>query len=202
MLTHQISFESVYCITFQGWKTAILDKCWHLDGSCTSPLYQEWPNLVCAKYHLDHLILPHSRGENPQILQFFWTSVFCGVAKWWHMEKVERGCTTTNLPLSNSIKIVSIFQPLHGEIVQSLCSKAQRTHKLTNKQNSERFWPPRQWAKSELHQTWHDDRGPQAYSCTSKNFLDPMHSFAARHTENFWGNPPTLTWNPHNSINS
>jgi len=30
--------------------------------------------------------------------------------------KVEHGCTTTNLPLSNGIKIVSVLQRLHGEI--------------------------------------------------------------------------------------
>ena len=33
-------------------------------------------------------------------------------------EKVERGCTTANLPLSNGIKIVSIVEQLHGEIVR------------------------------------------------------------------------------------
>ena len=38
----------------------------------------------------------------------FWTSAFSGVANWQQSEKVEHGCTTTNLPLSNDIKIVSV----------------------------------------------------------------------------------------------
>ena len=38
------------------------------------------------------------------------------VNSWRQSEKVERGCTTTNLPLSNDIKIVSVLQRLHGEI--------------------------------------------------------------------------------------
>jgi len=43
------------------------------------------------------------RRKTP-IFAVFWT------------EKVEHGCTTTNLPLSNGIKIVSVLQRLHGEI--------------------------------------------------------------------------------------
>ena len=44
----------------------------------------------------------------------FWTSAFSEVAFW--QQKVEHGCTTTDLPLSNGIKIVSVLQRLHGEI--------------------------------------------------------------------------------------
>jgi len=46
----------------------------------------------------------------------FWTSAFSDVANWHQSQKVEHGCTTTNLPLSNGIKIVSVLQRLHGEI--------------------------------------------------------------------------------------
>jgi len=42
----------------------------------------------------------------------FWTLAF----NWQQSEKAEHGCTTTNLPLSNGIKIVSVLQRLHGEI--------------------------------------------------------------------------------------
>ena len=45
---------------------------------------------------------------------------------------------------------------------------------------TQRFWPPRRRVKSELHETWHGDRGPRAGSCTSKTCGGPMHSFAAR----------------------
>ena len=37
------------------------------------------------------------------------------------MEKGEGVCTSTNLPLSNSIKIVSVLQCLQGEIVRTNC---------------------------------------------------------------------------------
>jgi len=46
----------------------------------------------------------------------FWTSAFCGVAKWQQSEKVEHDCITTNLLLSKGVKIVSVLQRLHGEI--------------------------------------------------------------------------------------
>ena len=50
------------------------------------------------------------------IFAVFWTSAFSGVAIWQQSEKVEHGCTTTNLLLSNGIKIVFVLQRLHGEI--------------------------------------------------------------------------------------
>ena len=56
---------------------------------------------------------------NTQFLPFFaifWTSAFSVVANWQQSDKVEHGCTTTNLPLPNGIKIVSVLQRLHGEI--------------------------------------------------------------------------------------
>ena len=55
-------------------------------------------------------------GEKPPIFAVFWTSAFSDVANWHQSQKVEHGCTTTHLPLSNGIKIVSVHQRLHGEI--------------------------------------------------------------------------------------
>ena len=52
------------------------------------------------------------RRKTP-IFAVFWTSAFSDVDSWRQSEKVEHGCTTTNLPLS---KIISVFQHLHGEI--------------------------------------------------------------------------------------
>jgi len=54
------------------------------------------------------------------------------------------------------------------------------TNRQTDRQKTQRFWPPRQRVKSEPYQTWHGDRGPQAHSCTSKTFGGLTHSFAAR----------------------
>jgi len=49
----------------------------------------------------------------------FLGSAFCGVATWRQSEKVEHGRTTTNLPLSKDIKIISVLQRLRGEIVRT-----------------------------------------------------------------------------------
>ena len=126
-------------------------------------------------------------AKNPQFLPYlaiFWSSAFSGVASWQQSDKVEHGCTTTNLPLSNGIKIVSVLQRLHGEIghtISDVQKRDEQTDKQTDKQKkTQRFWPPRRRVKSEPHQTWHGDRGPRARSCTSKTFWGLMHSFAAR----------------------
>ena len=119
-------------------------------------------------------------AKTPQFLPIFaifWT--FSVVANWQQSDKVEHGCTTTNLPLPKGIKIVSALQRLHGEIGRTN-SDVQKRDGQTNRQKTQRFWPPRRRVKSELHQTWHGDRGPRARSFTSKVFRGLTHSFAAR----------------------
>ena len=74
-------------------------------------------------------------AKNP-ILPFFavfWTSAFSDVANCHQSQKVEHGCTTTNLPLSNGIKIVSVLQCLHGEIGRTN-SDAQKRDGQSDKQ--------------------------------------------------------------------
>ena len=93
-------------------------------------------------------------------------------------EKVEHGCTTTNLPLSNGIKIVSVLRRLHGEIGRTNFDVQKRDGQTDKK--TQRFLPPRRRVKSELHQTWHGDRGPRARSFNSKTFRCLTRSFAAR----------------------
>jgi len=124
----------------------------------------------------------------------FWTSGFSVVANWQQSDKVEHGCTTTDLPLSNGIKIVSVLQRLHGEIGRTISDVEKRdeqadkqTDKQTDRQKNQRFWPPRWRVKSEPHQTWHGGRGPRARSCTSKTFGGLTHSFAARGRSKFGG---------------
>ena len=73
-------------------------------------------------------------------------------------EKVEHRYITTNLPLSNGIKIVSVLQRLHGEIGRTISDVQKRDEQKTDKK-TQRFWPPRRRVKSEPHQTWHGDRG-------------------------------------------
>ena len=50
-------------------------------------------------------------AKTPQFLPFlpfFWTSAFSDVANWHQSQEVEHGCTTTNIPLSNGMKLVSV----------------------------------------------------------------------------------------------
>jgi len=123
MLTCQISFKSIYCVNFQGRKTTLFGKFWHL-GAPVPPLL-----LTRAKYGVLRSTLTcqisswsvYSVARWKQIISNFTilsTLVFCGVAKWWHTNKFERECKSKNLPLLNGIKIVSVFQWLHGEIVR------------------------------------------------------------------------------------
>ena len=123
-------------------------------------------------------------------LRIFWTSAFSGVANWQQLEKVGHGYTTTNLPLSNGIKIISVLQCLHGEIGR-IVSDVQKRDRQTDK--TQRFWPPRRRVKSEPQQTWHGDRGPRARSCAWKTFQSMTHSFAATGRSKFGGTrPPQL----------
>jgi len=71
-------------------------------------------------------------AKNPKFCHF-WTSAFSGVASWQQSDKVEHGCTTTNLPLSNGIKIVSVLQRLPGEIERTN-SDVQKRDEQTNRQ--------------------------------------------------------------------
>ena len=136
-------------------------------GYSRPTVYAYMPNFVSIGLFCRPLV-----AKNPQFLQIFaifWTSAFSVVTSWQQSDKVEHGCTTTNLPPPNGIKIVSVLQRLHGEIGRTI-SDVQKSDEQTDKQKTQRFWPPQRQVKSEPHQTWHGDRGPRARSCTSKNF--------------------------------
>jgi len=128
-------------------------------------------------------------AAKPPIFAVFWTSAFSGVAKSQQSETVGHGCTiTANLPLPNGIKIVFVLQRLHGEIGRTISDVQKRdgqTEKKTDRQETQRFWPPRRRVKSEPHQIWHVDRGSRARSCTSKTFRGTTHSFAGRGRSKF-----------------
>ena len=100
---------------------------------------------LCGKFHLNRFILSPSIGAEPRFLAFFLTSAFSGVANWQQSEKVEHDCTTTNLPLSNDINIVSELQSRHGEIGRAISDVQKLTNKQTDKQtvkNTQRFGHP------------------------------------------------------------
>ena len=67
------------------------------------------------------------------VFDVFWTSAFSDVANCHQSQKVEHGCTTTNLPLSNGITTVSVLQRLHGEIGRTN-SDVQKRDEQTDRQ--------------------------------------------------------------------
>ena len=84
------------------------------------------------------VVLRAEAAKTP-IFVVFWTSAFSGVANWQQSEKVEHGCITTNLRLSNGIKILSVLQRLHGEIGRTSCTcnfqtRGEQTNKQANRQ--------------------------------------------------------------------
>jgi len=80
-------------------------------------------------------------AKNPQFLPIFAifrNSAFTVVANWQQSDKVEHGCTTTNLPLPNGIQIVSVLQRLHGEIGRTI-SDVQKCDGQTDRQKYSMF---------------------------------------------------------------
>jgi len=125
-------------------------------------VYAYMPNFISIGLFCDPLA-----AENPNFA-VFWTSAFSDVDSWRKSEKVEHRCTTTNLSLSNTIKIVFVLQRLMAKSGAETLTFKSVTNRQTDRQKTQRFWPPRRRVKSEPHQTWHRDRGPRARSCTLK----------------------------------
>jgi len=176
-----------------------------LGATVPTPFYRWWPNLVCYSRPNVYVYLRNFvsiglfccpvAAKTPifAVFAIVWTSAFSDVPIWHESQKVEHGCRTTNLPLSNGIKIVSVLQHLHDEIGRTVSGVQKRdgqTNRQTNRQKTQRFWPPR---KSEPHETWHSDRGPRARSFTSKTVVGLMRSFATRGRWKFGGNQTPST---------
>ena len=117
------------------------------------PFYRREPNLVCYSRPAVYGYVPnivsiglYCRPLPAKIFlpyfAIFWTSAFSGVANRQQSEKREHECTTTNLPLPNGIKIVSVLQRLHGEIGRTISDVQKRdgqTDKQTNKQTDKKL---------------------------------------------------------------
>ena len=117
-------------------------------------------------------------GEKPQFLPFFglWHLVMSPIII--NLKKLSTDAQLQTIPYPTASKsfLYSIaFMAKSG--AQTLTFKSV-TDKQTNRQKTQRFWPPRRRVKSKPHQTWHGDRGPRARSCSSKTFGGLMHSFA------------------------
>jgi len=191
MLTCQISSESICCVTFRGWKTAILAKVWHLGGSCTQPLYY-----LHAKFRLDQFILSYSCSKKSQILLLWGFSILwcCQLAAygeswmWVHNYKpspIQRFQDRFYVPMT------SWQNHAHNSIIQKHDGQ-------TDKKLNVFGCPGGRWSPSPT-KLGMVIRGPRARSCSSKMFGGPTYSFAARGTENL-GELHSLNLKPHNSI--
>ena len=96
------------------------------------------------------------------ICAVFWSSAFSVVANWQQSDKVEHGCTTTNL----------------------LISDVQKRDEETDRQKNSTFLATPAAGEIRATPNLHGDRGPRALSCTSKTFGGLTHTFAARGTAN------------------
>ena len=108
-----------------------------------------WQILTFAGVSISLFYRPLVAKKNPNFC-YFWTSAFSDVSSWRQYKKVEHGCTTTNLPLSNGIKIISVLQRHHGEIGRTNSdvqkrdgqTKRDRQKSMTDRQKSSVFSPP------------------------------------------------------------
>ena len=132
-------------------------------------LEQTYGIRIHAKFRLDWFILSPSGGKNPKFCCFF------GL---WHFVVSQLGSNLSDLNMcaqlqtfpyakeSKSFLYSNAFMAKSG--AQSLTFKSV-TDRQTDRQKTQRFWPPRRRVTSEPHQTWHGDRGPREGSCTLKH---------------------------------
>ena len=120
-----------------------LGKFWHFGGApVPTPFTDEgqiwcaiadpWPTFTCEISSRSVYSFVLWLRKTP-IFAVFWTSAFSDVANFHQFQKVEHGCTTANLPLSNGSKIVSVLPRLHGEIGHTI-SDVQKRDEQTNRQ--------------------------------------------------------------------
>ena len=138
-------------------------------------VYAYLPNFVSIG-----LVCRPLAAKNPQFLRFFGHRhlVLSPIGN--SLTKLNTSAQLQTFPYptaSKSFLYSNAFMAKSG--AQTLTFKSV-TGKQTNRQKTQRFWPPRRRVKSEPHQTWHGDRGPRARSFTLKTFGGLTHSFAAR----------------------
>ena len=146
-LTGQISSECVHCVGFRWPNNTIFGKFLHFWELLYRPSFtdegQIWRRIADPRYTFACEILSRSVYSvllwlrKTPIYVVFWTSAFSGVANWQQSEKVEHGCTTTNLPtVSKSFLYSNAFMAKSG--AQSLTFKSV-TNRQTDKEKSTTF---------------------------------------------------------------
>ena len=114
-LTCHISSECVHCVGL-WWVKPQFWANFYIWGLLYRPSFTNEGEICCAiadpRHTLTCQVLSRSVysvavwRRKTQNFAILWTSTFCGVTNWQQSEKVEHGCTTTNLPLSNGMRTV------------------------------------------------------------------------------------------------
>jgi len=112
------------------WGTPLPTPIFANDGQIWCARVDPWSTFTCqmSSRQVYFWLTPCENAKFHHIID----SAFCGVAKLRQSETVEHECTSTNLPLSNGIKYVSILQRLHGKIGRTI-SDVQNRDGQTNK---------------------------------------------------------------------
>ena len=138
-------YLSVFIVSaFGGPKNNFAQILTFLRAPVPTPCYRWGPNLVCYSRPKAYAYVPNFvliglfcrplAAKNPIFLFFLELRHLVVSPIGQQSENAEHGCTTTNLPLSNDIKIVSVLQRLHHEIGRTNWrSKAWRTDRQTDK---------------------------------------------------------------------
>ena len=155
MLKCHITFESLYCVTFQRQRN--LWQILTFGADIPSPLYwrakfavlQKTHDLrLCAKFSLDQFILLPSGGEKPQILSFFglWHFVVSPVGS--NLRNLNTRAQLQTFPYPRYQNRFCIPTPSWQNWAHNPWrSKAWRTNRWTQKKLYG-FWPPRRRVKS------------------------------------------------------
>jgi len=86
-----------------------------------------------------------------------------------NLRKLSTGAQLQTFPYPTASKSVMYSNAFMAKLGAQTLAFKMGDGQTKNRQKTQHFRPPRR-VKSEPNQTWHDDRGPRARSCTSKTF--------------------------------
>ena len=110
------------------------------------------------------------------------------------LTKLNTGAQLQTFPYPTASKSFLYFNAFMAKSGAQTLTFKSLMYRQTNRQRDKK-----RWIKSELHETWHDDRGPRARSCTSKTFSGYDTVSPLGGTQNL-GEPDPLNLKPPNSV--
>ena len=129
------------------------------DSSCTDPLLpmrakfsaleQTYSVCVLAKFHHDRFILSPPGGEKPQFLLFFGLQHLVVSPFGSSLRKLNTGAKLRTFPYQTASKSFLYCNPFMAKSGAQTLTFKNVTDRQTNKQKTQRFWPPRRRVKSE-----------------------------------------------------